>query len=155
MVTLRPMTMEDLPLFRKWLASDHVRPWYEHPQAWIDEIEDKDGSFSWISHFIALENKSPIGFCQFYDCANSGETWDPFDPLDRTYSIDYLIGEKAALGKGYGKQMINCLVEIIREQTDARRIVVCPEKDNHNSCGLLRACGFRLEGSGVYCMELD
>lgn len=30
-VTLRPFEDDDLPHLRRWLAADHVRPWFEQP----------------------------------------------------------------------------------------------------------------------------
>ena len=51
-VTLRPFEDDDLPRLRRWLAADHVRPWFEQPEAWMAEVEGRHGEYAWISHFV-------------------------------------------------------------------------------------------------------
>jgi hypothetical protein len=44
-------------------------------------------------------DSKPIGFCQYYLCAQADEDDYNIFPKDGTYSIDYLIGEIEYLGK--------------------------------------------------------
>ena len=91
----------------------------------------------WINHFIVDFNGNPIGFCQYYEYKNSGETWHGNVELEGTYSIDYLIGEQDYLKKGYGKEIINWLVDEISHIPNAKRIIVQPENENLASCNTL------------------
>lgn len=149
MTTIRPMTNEDLTIFKKWLYKPHVAKWYHEPLDWIMEIEQKDNEFHWIHHFIVEYNSKNIGFCQYYACMDSDELWEGYTALGGSYSIDYMIGENQYIGKGLGKEIIVTLIDKIRKHDDAKRIVVQPEAENKASCGVLLSCGF------IYDKEKD
>lgn len=144
-ISLRPMQQTDLPLFREWLFLPHVAAWYHEPEDWINEIEQQDGEFAFVRHFIAKSEGKAFGFGQYYPYWLSGESWHGDTPLAGTYSIDYMIGETEYLCKGYGKQIILELLEQIRTEPDARRVIVQPEQENHASCGVLQSCGFHFD----------
>lgn len=152
---LRLLSDDDIPLFRKWLYLPHVAAWYTHPLDWIDEVEKRNDEFSFLHHFIAEVDGMPIGFCQFYEYRQSGEDWHGDIKLDGTYSIDYLIGDTDYLGKGFGKAIIKALVEQIKVQENAKRIIVQPEQENKASCNTLLSSGFSFDkANGVFIMEL-
>ena len=69
-----------------------------------------------------------------------------------TFSIDYLIGEEAYLGQGYGKTIVERLTDVVR-QTGAEQIVVQPEKDNAASCRALAANGYAFDPERAYFMK--
>lgn len=154
-VVLRPMQQSDLPLFREWLILPHVAAWYHEPEDWIAEIEQQDGVFAFVHHFIAQSDGIAVGFCQYYPYWLGGEDWHGDIPLSGTYSIDYMIGDVTYLGKGFGKRIIFALLEQIRNEPDAVRVIVQPEPDNKASCGVLRSCGFRFDESNhIFLLEL-
>ncbi len=136
-ISIRKLVDEDIPMFKKWLYVPHVAKWYHEPLDWIYEVENREKEFHWINHFIVEFNGNPIGFCQYYEYKNSGETWHGNVELEGTYSIDYLIGEQDYLKKGYGKEIINWLVDEIRHIPKAKRIIVQPENENLASCNTL------------------
>ncbi|WP_019851183.1 hypothetical protein [Desulfitobacterium sp. PCE1] len=70
---LRPIEDGDIALLEKWLNKPYILRWYEDPAAWIDEIEQRNGSFAFINHFIVMDGSRSIGFCQYYDCYKAGE----------------------------------------------------------------------------------
>jgi len=149
------MQQRDLPLFCGWLSMPHVAAWYHEPQDWITEIEQQDGAFSFVRHFIAMEDETPFGFCQYYPYWLSGEDWHGNIAVEGTYSIDYLVGDENFLGKGYGKRIILALLDQIRREPDATRVIVQPEKENLASCGVLISCGFAYDESNrVYLLTL-
>ena len=147
MLTLTKIADGDIALLKRWLYTPHVKRWYHEPLEWLSEVEQRSGAFRWIHHYIAELDGRKIGFCQYYDCADSDESWDGYKQLRGTYSLDYLIGEADCLGKGLGKQLLLSLVEIIRALPDAERIIVQPERENSASRGLLRSCGFSCDES--------
>lgn len=63
-----------------------------------------------------MECKTPIGFCKYYDCydARGLEYWFTVNTPGDTFSIDYLIGDEAYLGKGYGKAIVALLSNAIQ-----------------------------------------
>ena len=154
-ISLRPMQRSDLSLFAEWLSLPHVAAWYHEPEDWVAEIEQQDGAFAFVHHFIAQSDGIAVGFGQYYPYWMSGEDWQGDIPLSGTYSIDYMIGDVTFLGKGVGKQIILALLEQIKNEPDAVRVIVQPEPENHASCGGLLACGFRFdEGNRVYVREV-
>lgn len=155
MLQLREMTQDDLPLFRAWLSLPHVAKWYAQPLDWIAEVAQQDDAFSWIHHYIAADGDTAVGFCQYYACADSEESWGGYTARGGAYSLDYLIGEPAYLRRGYGKQIVAALLEKIAAHSDAQRVVVQPEPENTASRRLLLSCGFALDtATDIFVREL-
>lgn len=139
---LRKLKDRDVILFKKWIYKDHIAKWYPGPLSWIYEIENKNGEFDWLHHYIAVLDNIDIGFCQFYEYKNSREIWHGNVETAGTYSIDYLIGEKDYLSKGYGREIIKLLSKTILSLPNAKRIIVQPDPDNIASCNALLSAGF-------------
>lgn len=149
---LIPLKDKDVALIELWLHHDYIRKWFEPIQSWITEIKARDTDFQFIHYYIAVYDSLPIGFCQYYACADAKEDWYEDIPLAGTYSIDYLIGERDYLGKGLGKTMIDSLVNHVFSLQDARRIIVQPEEENRSSCSVLLSCGFNYDAkNSLYC----
>lgn len=154
-IALRAFEDDDLPLLGDWLHRPHVAPWFDDPQGWLDEAEQRHGRFSFIHHFIVESGGNPIGFCQFYDYACSGEDWHGDLATEGVYSIDYLIGDAENLGKGNGKAIVSALVDRIAALSNAVRIIVQPEPANKASCGVLLANGFLFDAErGLYALDI-
>ncbi|MDR2505504.1 MAG: acetyltransferase [Oscillospiraceae bacterium] len=152
MMVLRPFEENDAALLEKWLYAPHVAKWYRHPDHWLAEIRGRHNEFGFITHFIAVADGVPIGFCQHYDAhfAREHEIWNDEPEISQTegeiYSIDYLIGDPEFLGKGYGKEIVRLLCEEAAG-IGAKRIIVDPEKDNLASNRALEANGFAHNGN--------
>lgn len=142
---LRKLTHQDISLFEQWLGTPHVAKWYHDPQDWLLEVKEREQTFSFLHHLIVVHNGEAIGFCQYYLFSESGEDWHGTWLLDGTYSIDYMIGEKAYVGKGFGKRIIKQLTEHIMALPDCQRIIVQPEPENLASCGALLSVGYRFD----------
>ncbi len=147
---LRQIEETDIALMSVWLQKPYILQWYKDPDAWIDEIRQRNGLFAFIHHFIVMEGNRPIGFCQYYDCYEAGEDWYSIQAPNETYSVDYLIGEEMYLRKGYGKRIIQLLMDIIRSNTRAKEIIVQPEEENLPSCKTLVSCGFEYDKTVAY-----
>ena len=65
---LRPFFDDDMSLLERWLRAEHVKPWYENPEEWLEEIRERHDEFRFITHLIAEADGKAIGFCQYYDC---------------------------------------------------------------------------------------
>lgn len=152
---LRPLGNEDIALFKKWLYTSHVARWYHDPLDWINEVENRNDEFSFLHHFVVELEEKLIGFCQYYEYCHSGEDWHGNTDIDGTYSIDYLIGDIEYLGKGFGKRMVQLLIDKIKLQNNAKRIIVQPEPENKASCNTLLSCGFFFDTENeLYIMEI-
>jgi RimJ/RimL family protein N-acetyltransferase len=150
-MTLRAIENKDISLIEKWLAKDHVRPWFTEPDEWLREVRERDSEFSFIRHFIALLDGKPFAFCQYYACADALEEDYAMYAQDGLYSIDYMIGEEEWLGKGHGKAIVRALLEMIFAIPGALMAVAKPDAGNAASRGTLEACGFTLDAvTGVH-----
>jgi predicted N-acetyltransferase YhbS len=141
---LRQVFDNDVPLIENWLRSDHVSKWFEHPDDWIHEINNRHGEFSFITHMIAEIDGDPIGFCQYYDCYYSKpyEDWNmPIPHPGEVFSLDYLIGEPGYLRRGFGKKIISIILDILRD-AGAKEVVVKADENNHASGRSLLTNGF-------------
>lgn len=88
--------------------------------------------------------RKPIGFCQYYKAEDSkNEDFGTF-PISDSYGIDYLIGEKAYLGKGHVKGIIVLILNTIFAFPDAERVTADIDKENRASENVLLSCGFTL-----------
>lgn len=153
---LRPFDNGDLAMMTGWLHEDHVAKWFHNANNWLDEINQREGAFSWIHHFIMMDGATPVGFCQYYDCFDAGDLEDWYQVLKKgdTFSIDYCIGHKAYLGKGYGKVMIGLLTQMVASKACPRQIVVQPDKENHASNHVLMANGYAYDEGKEYYYKL-
>jgi RimJ/RimL family protein N-acetyltransferase len=148
MLKLRPFEDNDMTLMEQWLYADHVKPWYEHPLDWLNELRERHGEFGFITHMIAVADGDSIGFCQYYDCWHSREYEDwgiDITTQGEIFSIDYLIGETDYLRRGYGKEIILLLLDILR-LLPAKTVIVLPDKQNAASNRALESAGFKWDG---------
>lgn len=149
-LVLRPIEDNDIAQMQLWLNKPHVLKWYHDANEWLCEIKERNGSFSFLKHFIVLMEDKPIGFGQYYDCFDAKEHWYVADKPHELYSIDYLIGEEDCLRKGYGKAIVNLLVGEIRKQCAGAGVVVQPEQENIASCKALLSNGFIYDSDKEY-----
>ena len=148
---LRPVTEEDVPQIEKWLYAPHVSPWFEDADDWLTEIRGRAGEFSFLRHFVAVENDTPFAFCQYYDCYDAREDWYAVDAPGQVFSIDYMIGEPAYLGKGYGQALVAALSGMVKaRESGAWEIIVQPDEQNAKSIRVLEANGYRYDGGVGY-----
>ncbi|KUO70905.1 MAG: acetyltransferase [Clostridia bacterium BRH_c25] len=155
---LRPLNDTDIDLLTSWLSKDYILKWYHDADEWLVEINERHGAYSWIHHFIVMDCKTPIGFCQYYDCYDAKDMEDWYDVTTQgdTFSIDYLIGNEAYLGKGYGKALVKLLSDTIQTVENAKRIIVQPETENLASNHVLVANGYVYdEQLRYYCKSLN
>ena len=156
---LRPLFDGDIALMERWLSVSHVAKWYDHPDHWLNELRERRGEFSFLTHFIAEFEGVPIGFCQYYDTFFSQEhelwnnEWHIGEKKGELFSVDYLIGEPDYLRRGFGKEMISQMLDILRK-IGVKTVIAEPEKDNAASNRVLEANGFVCRGHGYY-LELD
>lgn len=153
-LSLRPLTDTDIPLFKTWLHRPHVAKWYHDPEDWLVEVRGRESEFSFIRHFIAERGGEPIGFCQYYRCADVEEEWYGTADLAGVYSIDYLLGDENNLGQGLGRAIIKQLAQKVFAIPGARRIIVQPEAENAPSCRALLSAGFSFDQKqGIYTLK--
>lgn len=155
-IALKPINDEDIMLLTTWLNKEYIIKWYNNPDDWLTEMNERNGAYSWIHHFIVMDENTPIGFCQYYDCfdAKEMEDWYSVAQKNNTFSIDYLIGNEEYLGKGYGKAIVRLLTDTIKEKEQAKQIIVQPDKENLPSNNVLLSNGYIFDKQKDYYYKL-
>lgn len=151
--TLRPMTDDDLRLLAQWLAEPAVARWWAEDPQTAPERYTAELAEGIATYEIAMLDGVSVGMIQRYPIAAYGEYVDELTAAgvavpDGAWSIDYLIGEPAARGRGVSSEMIRLAVEAVwREHPEAGCVVVPVHADNPASQRALLRAGFsRLPG---------
>ena len=147
MVTLRPMRDEDLALVGRWLAEPHVARWYLAGSSFEAELEDIRRSVSGeqaVQMLVVLEDEEPVGWCQWYLCAEDPAWAAEVGAAPGDCGIDYAIGAPGGVGRGVGTEAIALLVQSVRAAHPGCGIVADPEAHNVASRRVLEKNGFGL-----------
>ena len=70
-LSIRPVNNSGIDMLTSWLNKDYIFKWYHDPNEWLAEINGRHDAYSWINHFIVIEENIPAEFCQYYDCYNA------------------------------------------------------------------------------------
>lgn len=52
MYLLHKVQNDDIDLLKRWLQQDYVAQWFGDIDDWMIEIQERDGKYSFIKHFI-------------------------------------------------------------------------------------------------------
>jgi aminoglycoside 6'-N-acetyltransferase len=155
-VELRPLTRADLPLLGRWLAEPLVARWWHHDSSPAAVERDfgpsLDGAdvtalyLGWAPGWSPDGAAAPFGLVQVYPIEAYPEYVAEFAGVcpvpPGALSIDYLVGEPAARGRGLGAGLIAAAVA--RGFTDhpaARDVLVPVALGNTASWRALRRAG--------------
>ena len=138
----RPMTSDDLPVIRQWLARPHVRKWWGDPSEQYDlVIGDLDEPA--MDQFIVSAGSNEFAYLQCYDLTawNSGFGEHPRG----TRGIDLFIGEPDMIERGHGSAFIRAFVDE-RLLNGAPRVVTDPDPANRRAVRAYAKAGFEKAG---------
>lgn len=136
---LRPATLADVPLLRRWDDEPHVIE-SDPNDDWQWETElGKD--VPWREQLVAEADGRAIGFVQIIDPAlEESHYWGDVPPGLR--AIDIWIGEPDALGKGYGTQMMREAIARCFAAPDVTAIIIDPLASNTGAIRFYERFGF-------------
>lgn len=154
---LRPMTPDDVPALREWLARDEVYTYWgrkaskneRQPELrfidarpWVKRKPSKD--FEW--GIESRESGRVIGTVGVFDVEN-----------DRMASVSYRL-HPDFWGRGIATEALEAAVRFVFEHTELQRLQATADVRNIASCRVLEKCGFQREGTvrqgkmvSVYC----
>jgi RimJ/RimL family protein N-acetyltransferase len=149
-VTIRPLSRDDFPLLRRWLAMPHVQAWWGSEPLAPADVERKYGPRADRTDptrvFVIEFTDQPIGIIQCYRHEDYPD-WERAVGIPAAAGIDYLIGEPAQRGQGLGTAAITCLVpQVVGLYPEIAEIVAVPQAGNHASRRALEKAGFSLVG---------
>lgn len=156
-LVLRPATMADLETLERWDEEPHVIE-SDPDDSWDWRLE-LARSPSWREQLIAEVDGRPIGVVQIIDPAlEDDQYWGEVlaEPAmsSRTYrAIDIWIGERDALGRGYGTQMMTLALSRCFDDPAVDAVLIDPLITNVDAQRFYRRVGF--EAVGVRTFGLD
>ena len=139
-MNLRPATLADLELLRRWdeqahvVASDPNDDW-----GWESEL---DRFPDWREQLIAEVDGRPVGFMQIIDPRRE-ETHYWGDVPENLRAIDIWIGEESDLGKGYGTSMMKLALTRCFAEPSVSAVLIDPLASNWRAHRFYERLGFR------------
>ena len=136
---LRPATLADLDLLRRWDEQPHVVA-SDPNDDWAWEVE-LAGSPAWREQLLAEVDGRPVGFLQIIDPAREESRYWGEVPAGLR-AIDIWIGEAADLGRGYGTQMMRLALARCFADPSVSAVLVDPLAENVRAHRFYERLGF-------------
>lgn len=139
-IRLRPATMDDLELLRRWDEAPHVvesNP--NDPWDWEDDLAHPH---DWREQLIAELDGKPIGFLEITDPARE-ETHYWGECPDNLRAVDIWIGEATELNKGHGTRMMQLALERCFADPRVEAVLIDPLASNVRARRFYERIGFR------------
>jgi aminoglycoside 6'-N-acetyltransferase len=140
LIKLRPATIADLPILRRWdeqphvVASDPNDDWQ-----WETELLRTP---DWREQLIAELDGRAIGYVEIIDPARDDEHyWG--DVEENLRAIDIWIGDEKDLGKGYGTEIMRQAIARCFADPSVKAILVDPLADNTRAHRFYEKLGFK------------
>ena len=141
-VTLRPMTVADLPHLVRWGSGPEFRwqQWgmqpgrFAEPDArkWIDHMTEDGRSGCWVIEHDGM----PVGFANFRDV----------NPRGKSCEIGIGIGEPTLWGKHLGRDALQLEIDYLQRQLGLHRIGLSVVGHNDRAIWMYKSLGFVVEG---------
>ena len=145
-VTLRKLRSSDLELVRTWLDEPHVARWYLLGSTAERELEDLRACLAGTepTHLLTVvDDDRPIGWCQWYHCADYPDHAAAIDARPGDIGIDYAIGDPSYIGRGVGTELVSLLVDHVRDLHPSPGSSPTRRRRTSLPAGLLRTTGSR------------
>ncbi len=156
-VGFQPLRRRHFALLAGWLAEPLVARWWNHdtsPEAVERDFGPSVDGLDATDMFLACVEDRPIGLIQRYPIAAYPEYAEELAPVcpvpAGACSVDYLIGEPDARGRGLGAAMIATLVAQSWASFPGAGCVIVPvSTGNRASWRSLERAGFRRIAEGL------
>lgn len=153
-----------------WLEEPHVKEFWDNSQAHKDDIDNfirgrKEAS-KYVEgryvYWIALLEDKPFGLIMtIKENMNEDRAQIKQDHLSKsgsTYSVDYMIGDKAYIGRGLGAATLEAFTLFFQKQVDekADTFFIDPDESNPRARHVYEKAGFQyigdflMDGEGVF-----
>lgn len=141
MITLRPATVDDIGLLRRWDEAPHVAAASGDDGGWDWEAA-LAGESPGCEMLVAALDGRPIGFLQILDPhLDPSRYWGESPPGLR--AIDIWIGEADCLGRGHGSEMMRQAIARCFADPGVTAILIDPLARNDRAIRFYRRLGFR------------
>lgn len=140
MIRLRPASIDDAPLLRRWDKEPHViaaksdEDWH-----WETELLRKS---DWREQLIAELDGRPIGYLEIIDASREEDHYWGDVPED-VRAIDIWIGEPDELNKGYGSEMMRLALDKCFADPRVPEVLIDPLQSNTRARRFYERLGFK------------
>ncbi len=138
MYDFRPMTADDLPLVRRWLAMPHVAEWWGEPDEQFGLVSG-DLTHPAMDQYIVATDDRPFGYIQCYQMTEWNTGFGP--QPEGTRGIDQMIGEPDMIERGHGSAFIRSFIEGLLA-AGVPRAVTDPDPTNARAIRCYERAGF-------------
>ena len=147
-VTIRPMVADDLSMVERWLRSPHVARWFTRestPEKEVEKYRRRIGDPAGPTVMCIVElGGVGIGWCQWYRWKDYPQEAASYGAQEDDVGADYAIGERRAVGRGVGTELIARLVAEVRRHVPGAHLLIAPEAENRASRRVLENNRFEL-----------
>ncbi|MGB7288269.1 MAG: GNAT family N-acetyltransferase [Salaquimonas sp.] len=147
-IRFKPVSVEDLPMLKRWMENQHWRDWWGEPDNELGNICDMIEGKDTTCPFIFFVDDEPAGYIQYWHVGHhQNPSWISQNPwlkdLPReAIGVDLSIGESSKLSKGIGpavlKKFTTALLALGHET-----ILIDPDPVNHRAVKAYEKAGFR------------
>jgi aminoglycoside 6'-N-acetyltransferase len=137
----RPMSADDLPLVKQWLAAPHVTQWWGDTFQQF-ELVSGDLGHPDMAQFIVTAQARPFAYLQCYNLSawHTGLGSQP----PGTRGLDQFIGEADMVDRGHGSAFIRAFTDRLLAG-GTPQVVIDPDPANARAIRAYEKAGFRQE----------
>jgi RimJ/RimL family protein N-acetyltransferase len=148
-ITFKKALKTDKDLVRGWLKKSHVKEYWDNTEEIGENFESYlKGSKALFDYWICLYDKVPFGLIITSDASTPepGQNETPdysvpwLEPEGMTLLIDFVIGEKSFLGKGYSSATLSKFAKV--QEPSVTAFLADPEVKNEKGIHVYEKAGF-------------
>lgn len=159
-VTLRPMTVEEIPLFFQWATQSDATPY------WYGELQgDKIPSYEeflkdWKIHYFdrSAPEKGRCFMILVDNDAIGQVNYNEIDRDDNSVELDIIIADDRHKNKGYGSDALRTLTRYLFREMDVQKCWIDVIKKNPRALKAYKKAGFKITKTfidmGIECYRL-
>jgi [ribosomal protein S5]-alanine N-acetyltransferase len=144
-VRLRPVSATDYPVTFAWYNDPEIVAPFDRfsvdtMENFVASVESAPSQPESLAPRFVIERRDtpgPLGFVGYYRA----------HPVLEFVDVWYVLGERSARGKGYGREAVGLLVDHVFASTAVERVGATCDIENVPSYRLLDGLGFRREGT--------
>lgn len=148
-IEFKKMGLADFALWNKWIEIPHIKnEWFIEGYEPAEYMAKRLMGNGYDFPFIIYLNKTPFGFIQACDlyayrtiCPKTKGVFCHEKP--GTFCLDLFIAEESHLGKGYGTKIVRAFVQKLREDFQAKKILIDPSAENTRAIRCYEKSGFK------------
>lgn len=141
------MKIEDLKLMIEWLNNNELTYYYDEKFESNNDIVEKYlpriNNPNKICPCILELNNLPVGYMQFYKIDEKLYEKLNYKTDLEVYGIDQFLSDCINWGKGLGSQFIILILNFLREEYQAKKVVLDVKNNNLRAIRAYKKCGFK------------